>query len=499
MKFYQHAENVNPPRNATFPCVVLARNTWDDFGYKTTFSSRYYSSARKSTKLGEVKILQRGELQTSVSEQFSQLDESYCSLGQSLEYYQTLLSLGRRIYQPILKGMNDVVFVPEIAAAFISEDGFSKSLIRFSEAEKAFSEGRELLSRVITKGSTKGFEFTFICRVPGAEAKHELVCDFTEDHTDLHRIMALIGKNGTGKTQVLAKFASAMSGWRREQGEFMPKRPNFSKVIAVSYSVFDRFDRPEEDLDSFSYVYCGIRKGNQPADSDIEGPKLEDEPDAIYTRQEMEQKLMAALGRVQELERTAQWSRVLSELLEERITINTLRDRTGKLKRSGYSGLSSGHALLVRLMTEVIANISTESLVLFDEPEMHLHPEVLSSLISAFHLLLKEFDSYALIATHSPLILQQIPSRRVRVFKREGGYPIVSRLGTECFGENLTAISNEVFETSELHSNYQEYLRELAEKYSFHQILGFFHGRLGLNAKSFLRSLYPRESNVQSK
>jgi len=496
MKFYQHGENVNPPRDATYPCVVLATNTWDDFGYKTTFSARYYSTARKNTKLGEIKILQRGELQTKISEQFSQLDESYCSLGQSLEYYQTLLPLGRGIYQPILKGLNDIVFSPEIAGAFISEEGFAKSLIRFSEAEKAFSEGRDLFFRIRPQVTDRKFAFKFLCRVPGAESNHELECDFSEDHTDLHRIMALIGKNGTGKTQVLAKFASAMSGWRRGQGEFIPKRPSFSKVIAISYSVFDRFDRPQETVDSFSYVYCGIRRGNQSADLNSEDV-LENEPDAIYTRKEMEEKLLAALDSVQQLKRTQQWSRVLSELLEQRITINSLRDRNGRIKQSGYAGLSSGHALLIRLMTEVIANINNESMVLFDEPEMHLHPDALSSLISAFHLLLKEFNSYAILATHSPLVLQQIPSRRVRVFKREGGYPIVSRLGKECFGENLTAISNEVFETSELHSNYQEHLRELATRYSYQQILSFFDGQLGFNAKSFLRSLYPPASDVE--
>jgi predicted ATPase len=496
MKFYHRGESINPPRDATYPCVVLAANMWDDFGYKTTFSARYYSTARKNTKLGEVKILQRGELQTKISEQFSRLDESYCSLGQSLEYYETLLPLGRSIYQSILKGLNDVVFSREIAAAFTSEEGFSKSLIRFSEAEKAFNEGRALFFRIRPQVTDRKFTFKFICRVPGAESNHELNCDFSEDGTDLHRIMALIGKNGTGKTQVLAKFASAMSGWRQEQGEFIPKRPNFSKVIAISYSVFDRFDRPQETVDSFSYVYCGIRRGNQPAELNSEDA-LETEADALYTRKEMEEKLLAALDSVQQMKRTHQWNRVLSELLEQRITINTLRDQKGKIKKSGYSGLSSGHALLVRLMTEVIANISNESMVLFDEPEMHLHPDALSSLISAFHLLLKEFDSYAILATHSPLILQQIPSRRVRVFRREGGFPIVSRLGKESFGENLTAISNEVFDTSELHSNYQDHLRELVTRYSYQQILRLFDDRLGFNAKSFLRSLYPPASDVE--
>ena len=487
MKFYQQDRAINPPQDAIFPCLVLTTDSWDDYHYRTTFVAHYYSTSRGAVKLGEVKILQRGEIITAVPEEFEQLDDSYCSLWQSLEYYQKLVRLGRKVYAPILRSLNDVVYDPDIGVAFESDEGFTRSLIRFSEAEKAYKEGRLLFARLVTKTEDKNFAFRFLCYVPGAEAPHNIEFDFTPDLTDLHRIIALIGKNGTGKTQVLARFASAMSGWDKEAGEFIPERPNFSKVIAISYSVFDRFDRPEKGTESFSYVYCGIRRGNRKlteARNEVEG-------DEIYSQAEIEEKLLTALKQVEGASRSSQWSRVLSELLEEKITVKDLQNRDGKLTYSVYNRFSSGQSILVRLMSEVIANIAEESIVLFDEPEIHLHPDALSALIRAFHLLLKEFNSYAVIATHSPIILQQIPSRRVRVFKREGGHPIVTTLGIESFGENFTVITNEVFETSELYSNYQDYLRDLAKSHTYNQILGFFNNRLGLNAKAFLRSLYP--------
>jgi len=494
MNFYHNGANVNTPKGAIFPCVVLAKNTWDDFGYKTTFTAHYYSKAKSITKLGELKILRRGEYDTSLGNNFEQLDDSYCSLGQSLEYYENLLKLGSKVNGPILRSLNDVAYSDAIAAAFINEEGFSKSLTRFSEAEKAFEEGRLLFAHIVPVATEKNFTFKFLCRLTGAEAHHDMNFDFTPDHTDLYRIVALIGKNGTGKTQVLARLASAMSGWNRDAGEFIPKRPSFSKVIAISYSVFDRFDRPEEGAESFSYVYCGIRRGNQ-TQTELEGQTVDramrkDEVDAIYSQDDMERKLLKALEQVQALGRSVQWHRVLSELLEEKISVKSLRKRDGSLNYSVYERFSSGQSILVRLMSEVIANISDESIVLFDEPEIHLHPDALSSLVRAFHTLLKEFHSYAVLATHSPLILQQIPSKRVQVFRREGGYPIVTTLGIESFGENLTVITNEVFGTSGLYGNYQEQLRDLAASYSYEQIMGFFGGRLGLNARAFLSSLY---------
>lgn len=489
MNFYHHNQAITPPKDAIFPCLVLSKNDWDDYTYKTTFITHYYSAPRKSVKLGTLKILQRGERETTIPEAFERLDSSYCSLGQTLEYYQKLIDLGQKAYKAILKGLNDIVFAPSLSAAFKSEFGFKKSLIRFSEAEKAYKEGRALFTRLVGKTEDDRFSFKFLCQVPGADAPHEIQFDFTPDQTDLHRIIALIGKNGTGKTQVLARFASAMSGWNKDAGEFIPERPNFSKVIAISYSIFDRFDRPEEGTETYSYVYCGIRRGNR----NLPGTHNGDQGDEIYSQEEIEEKLLTALQQVEEGGRSSQWGRILSELLEEKITIKKLRNREGKLIYSVYNRFSSGQSILVRLMSEVIASIAEESIVLFDEPEIHLHPDALSALIRAFHLLLKEFDSYAIVATHSPIILQQIPSRRVRVFKREGGYPLVTPLGIECFGENLTVITNEVFETSDLYSNYQDYLRDLANSHTYDQIMGFFDGRLGLNAKAFLRSLYTPE------
>ena len=48
--------------------------------------------------------------------------------------------------------------------------------------------------------------------------------------------------------------------------------------------------------------------------------------------------------------------------------------------------------------------------LLFDEPELHLHQNATANTMRMFYRLLEEFNSYAIIATHSPLIIQEIPS-----------------------------------------------------------------------------------------
>lgn len=476
MKFYKtnNVRAISPPRNAEYPCVVLSRDNWDDYHYRTTYLLTYHPSSKNKESFGQVKILKKNELETEVPGTFRKLSKSYCSLGQSLEYYEKWVNHGEAAYSKVLSALNDVIYNPQVAETFENDEGFTKSLIRFSEAEKAYKEAGQLFPQRGGTVPSKIFAFRFICKVPGADGAHKIDLDFSPDGTKLYRINAFIGKNGTGKTQVLARFANAMSGLEQDVGTFDPKqRPNFSKVIAISYSVFDQFTRPSERRKTFSYKYCGIRKGNE-----------------LLNSTEIQENLQRALELVELNNRGKQWQKIIGELFNDLVDPRELITEKGKLHLPSYDVLSSGQRILVLVMTEVIANIADESIILFDEPEIHLHPDALAAVARAFHLLLEEFNSYSIIATHSPIILQEIPSKRVRVFKREGSYPIVSRLGIECFGENLTVITDEVFGTTELRNNYREHLEKLAMRYSYDQVLELFDDQLGFNARTFLSTLY---------
>ena len=69
-------------------------------------------------------------------------------------------------------------------------------------------------------------------------------------------------------------------------------------------------------------------------------------------------------------------------------------------------------------MTELVCNIEKESLILFDEPEIHLHPNAIANVMRMFSKLLEEYDSYAIFATHSPIILQNCHRRIFKYLKK---------------------------------------------------------------------------------
>jgi ABC-type cobalamin/Fe3+-siderophores transport system ATPase subunit len=69
------------------------------------------------------------------------------------------------------------------------------------------------------------------------------------------RIFAVIGKNGTGKTQLLNSLPHSLS---KKNEEFNNKLPSFSKVIAISYSVFDT-TLPQKNV-NLNYVYYRVKR-----------------------------------------------------------------------------------------------------------------------------------------------------------------------------------------------------------------------------------------------
>uniref|UniRef100_UPI003075BAFF AAA family ATPase n=2 Tax=Proteus sp. G4380 TaxID=2698851 RepID=UPI003075BAFF len=107
--------------------------------------------------------------------------------------------------------------------------------------------------------------------------------------------------------------------------------------------------------------------------------------------------------------------------------------------------LSSGQAIFLYIMTEIIANIRYDSLIIFDEPETHLPPNAISQLINSIHSLADQFKSYCIIATHSPIIVQGILSKNIFVIKNENKVLSVTHPSLETFGENLSKITDDIF------------------------------------------------------
>jgi len=93
--------------------------------------------------------------------------------------------------------------------------------------------------------------------------------------------------------------------------------------------------------------------------------------------------------------------------------------------------------------------IKPNSLILIDEPENTLHPNLEVDFIRILHSILDDddFKSFAIIATHSSIIAREVPSQFVRVIKIDGeGQPVITQPTINTFGADVGTITNYVFD-----------------------------------------------------
>lgn len=466
--------------NNEYPCFFLKKDTgWNDYwSFKTLHRLTYYNEEKIAINIGEVKILDKENGDTNLPGEFEELLDNFCSLGCDIDYYQNLKKYCKG-YRKFLKNINDLAFNPGIAEDFENESGIKTSLLRYSEAEKAFRQAKNIITG---KSYKEAFQFDYSCLIDNADSQHKVRFNFQAIDNVPNRIVAIVGKNGTGKTQFISKLALDLSGQKKTVeniGSFEPSRPLFNKVIAVSYSVFDSFTRPTKNK-TFSYKYCGLRDSN-----------------GFITSNKLIEIYRDSVAQIKAKNRTNIWYVVLENIIQKEV-LDTLyndlfeNEDFEKVVKEGKRTLSSGQSVLVYVVTEIISSIKEESLILFDEPEMHLHPNAIANLVRMLHKLLEKFDSYAILATHSPIILQEIPSEYVHVFTRQGNTPFIRKLAMESFGENLTALTEEAFETIEVRGTYKEWFERISEQMKYEDALKIFGNRLSLNARMFLKAQYEK-------
>lgn len=476
------------------PVFVLTTDNWDDYGHRVQFHLSYVDAKGNDTRLGAVKILQRTSADsepiqlaetTQLPDAFPELSEEFVSLGQEDDYYKNLHTLFGSKSSDVLDALRDIAWRPAFAADFEPTTAFRNAMMRENGAHRARRFGGAWAAG---EQVNEKLTFTYIGSIEGADADVEARFAFNRKDPVPGRIVGIIGRNAVGKTRFLASLGADLAQISRTSAEkltereerFPGGRPLFTRIIAISYSAFDRFKRPAPDSSS-SYVYCGIRndKGGLSRASLVE----------TYRRNQK---------RIRERDVQADWTgymqTILGDLsghltasLEAEISSSATEDKALSL-------LSSGQSILAHFVTALLAWIQPNSLVLFDEPETHLHPNAVASLFLVLSEILVEFDSYAVVATHSPVVIQEIPAKRVLVFEREQNVTMAHPLPLESFGESVTELTRHVFETIEVESVYRRTLKELAQEESAEEVRARFDRGLSLNAEAYLLAQYGKKA-----
>ena len=467
-------------------CILLsfASHEWNDFTYRTRFHYRVFDGKSHieptfhgNTHLG---FWDRDESPEDIVEALMkgrkspEPAKSFYTLHNSMQEYRDMVEqLGVDEAGAILLALQDLVAIkrlpdrPEWFERATMSDVFNFSFIRSAEAFFAFHNAGSILDGTREEETDRASRLlTLQFQIPTFDRPHHIEFNFEPKGPLKRRIAVLIGKNGTGKSQALYNLVSSLLGdddRLRAQGN----RPQLNRLIAVSAPGETGATFPAAPQHSRIY-YRRIL---------LQRPRFDSEQLGLGTALVQ---LLRARGTIKGTDRWGLFLGAVASIAPVKtiyVQLNkasTSKDGSEPIPLTSLSHLgeqeglrryrrvhatadlcriadgktyplSSGEVTFVRFAVQACLHIENGTLLVFDEPETHLHPNLIAKFVSVLDELLEMTGSIAVLATHSAYLVREVPRSQVHIFQAEGGSVRVGQPRLRTFGADIGAISEFVF------------------------------------------------------
>ena len=464
--------------------------------------------------MGAVKIGQfkwkSDQSRPKIPEKFECLSDDFFSLGQDVDYYKAMMEIAEDERNIIFIALQDVAKNNELYVQALKEEVMTRSLMRSTGPRKV-----EIQFRAVLNGGAEltPYKFTYRAANTQGSCSDPIQLDFevmpgAAPPTNIH---VLTGRNGVGKTHLLNGMTRALvsSGTSIEKdGAFWFKasdfdflseaKETFANLVSVTFSAFDDFlsiyEAPNAQQAIIGYTNVGLRK------------QVSHDEEQLVITQDIESLSsdFAESARIcSRGVRRNRWNRALKTLetdsLFREIEIANFAEIVGEetfieeMKKI-YKRLSSGHKIVLLSITKLVELVEERSLVLMDEPEAHLHPPLLSAFVRALSDLLTDRNGVAIIATHSPVVIQEVPASCVWKITRHGRSSTAEKPDIETFAETVSVLTREIFGLEVDRSGFHKMILEFVkEEKTFKSVMNRFDGEIGAHGQALIRAMLVQE------
>ncbi|MBO3767596.1 ATP-binding protein [Bacillus spizizenii] len=489
------------PSNNIKNIAYLIKDNWNDWwDYKTLFDLVYVNDIGDIHYIGQLKI---GEfnleidddvaVSPSIPDSFDQLESTFFSLGQDVNYYTKLNELGEDIRYKILVALRDVALNEELFEIALHETVMGKSLLRSVTRSSVRGQFRRLANG---DASLTPYKFKYTSAQHEIDTPLELTFQVTPKSNPPTNLHVLIGRNGVGKTHILNNMIKSLiqnetNSEKQDFGYFSSEIEDteeeiFANLVSVSFSAFDHtkpIPERENNSSGMKYSYVGLQHTSDKKNTGLKSIK------------ELGLEFKNSIKEIMNGAKSTRWIKAVKTLETDPVFRDTgilkaVKDRKYGHSRDLFNKLSSGHKIVLLTITKLVEKVEERTLVLLDEPEGHLHPPLLSAFTRALSDLLKFRNGVAIIASHSPVILQEVPKSCVWILNRNNRQGKMDRPEIETFGENVGVLTREVFGLEVTHSGFHKILTDAVEEIGdFDETIDYFNNELGMEAKAIIKAL----------
>lgn len=309
------------------------------------------------------------------------------------------------------------------------------------------------------------------------------------------RTYSVIGENGVGKTQLMANMVKELIS---EELKDMSRKPLISSVMVICSSKFDAYNEIETDQAKIPTVIWDVVQTDNTLEHLVSAINEIIVRGTYYVNGEMLTmserylKLLCShlgnsVGGIIDIKEKKEDYVVV----ERQVILN--RPRLEEVVKE----LSTGQLQILSLITYICANVHLNSLIVIDEPEVHLHPRLITNFVKTLNELLESFDSYAIIATHSPLVVRECVQKNVYMMVRsKDNIPTIGSVAFNTFGEDLSLLYQNIFGCDERDSYFYKTVEERAQNIhnsSYEKVMDDFKQadvNLSLNGKMVVRDYF---------
>ncbi|WP_018306974.1 AAA family ATPase [Desulfitobacterium hafniense] len=516
---------------------------YDDYGYCTSFKAYYIGSLSdfKIEELGFVKIghislekyVEPGKSQNGYNSysiidlmpigSFNELTDTFFSLGEDISYYKNITELFGEYLWEYCENLRDLAYdFEKFKELYIKRElCLINSLMRSLHYPNI-----EQFNRIVN-GEAELTDYNVIFNY----GEQEISVNVIPNSLPPSNIHVLIGRNGVGKTWILYHMMHAILSNMNldlnncysnkyslnDKFEILSNSNAFAGAIGVSFSVFDdafssiTFDQSTElnidilklpqrnqikdDFDK-KYKYIGlIHKNQKDGRTKVKSVEnLAEEFEVVINKiKKSNEKRKSYLEMCEQLMTDPMFSDNGFIVLLNDFCINMEKS---ELVIKQFKRLSSGHMIIILSLTLLCESVFEKTIVLIDEPETHLHPPLLSTYVRTLSFLLRKKNAVAIIATHSPIVVQEVPRSCVTKIDRNQADMYFSRPDIESFAANTDSLTRDIFGYEVMKTGFYKLLENEIED-SFEKTFNKFDEQIGFLGQIMIQRLIKKRSDNQ--
>lgn len=458
----------------------------------------------------------------------------------------------QQVRTEILMKMNDLVLLRDqglfdaLTDSLMLTEQFQLGVMRSGSSYRALHRGQRYLFGNITPSTITDTRsgFSFQCPLLGFEGSpHTLSVRFVDNEILSDRIHCLVGRNGAGKSRLLREFILHLgnsiaqaerstpfldnfeSTARGDSIEFVGK--DYTQLIAITSDAENSFPSAVRSDSRFEYCLINLHRTEGKEGGTNISTRLLIElmrtSDHIgeESRWQIFRKALSGYIEISDL-----YLPLLDEATDKRVItfgglkwVNAATLRTvGEQASLGLYGMidlsreicfiregkevrpSSGERMYFRFALNLLSYIDTAYVLIVDEPETHLHPNLVCDFMNLLYEILTATQSIALIATHSAYVVREVPTHCAHVYSiDEERIPRESFVYLKTLGASIESISQAIFADSNAKKFHKQLINSMAsEGKSIDELIEAYAGFVSPEMLSQVASLM-HEKNSRGK